>query len=93
MRLSEIRNFLRKESVFVIYTGQVLPAIVKGRTTFQDNDYGVTIAGGILHVKEDEIYRTEEEAARALFKQKLKGTDEDPAIHGSLQPQRTISEG
>lgn len=99
MRLSEIKegigkefdvhDFLRKETAYVIYLSNVTPVVVRGKTTFQELDYEVTLSatdtsdsdfGGLLHVAQKDIFRTEEEAEKELFKRKLKGRPNTPHL-------------
>lgn len=76
----DVHDFLRKEKAYVIYLSEVVPVVVRGKTTFQDLDYEVTLLatdasdfGGLLHVAQTDIFRTEEEAKKELFKRELKG--------------------
>lgn len=73
-------DFLRKEKAYVIYLSEVVPVTVRGKTTFQDLDYEVILLatyasdfGGLLHVAQADIFRTEEEAEKELFKRELQG--------------------
>ena len=94
MRITEFTKFSPKQRVFVIYAATVFPSFVIGPSSFQDNDYEVTLDtefGGILHVREDQIWMTEREAKKALFKLMLKRNDREQAIHGKLQPSWTRS--